>query len=455
MARIEDLHFIYVTLTELDPLSKVYVILTELDPLSKVLLFIVIGTFTVGLLVLNKLCKYVDKKMHAILTAIDEFGAMMTHEAEETRTQNAGLATQRQLPDVMTTQAFKSSLTAMQSAIEQDNQTQANSMVERVMSSLPAFVGKMLNSETNKNLVHGNLVQGVQHALQGPHDEHTMLYQLRKLYLALQPTKLLSQQGQTTQSSLDELQGSLQQWMQGEIIVKLDAIIDILSKIQVELTTLSDSAGPDFTQKVVSLLEQLHERHEQAKDQRMELGGQQHALMNHVKQACSMGSNTLSQLQGVSNTQWTHGDMIHSLEEAVRENAEKLKRQSEVNAKLQTQMEKILTKLSPSMPAKAPPSAPPSSSTTPATTGPDANAPSTAGTTPQNQPPPPAPPVSVPQTLGPGAESPVIRISEQMGQRQPLQLFESLTIPQAQRWPVSFPTGDPRAQQALAYLLGL
>ena len=91
-----------------------------------------------------------------------------------------------------------------------------------LVQSLPAFVGKMLNSESNTDLpivslvvpifgltssilrtlkgnpqkelqwrllvVHGNLVHGLQSMLQGPQDDHSMLTQFRRLYLALQPT---------------------------------------------------------------------------------------------------------------------------------------------------------------------------------------------------------------------------------------------------------------------------
>ena len=70
---------------------------------------------------------------------------------------------------------------------------------------------------------------------------------------------------------------------EGEVVRKPNAIIDILSKIQFELTTLNDAARHDFAHKV-EYLEQMFERHENHKDRAMELASQMHALMNHIKQ---------------------------------------------------------------------------------------------------------------------------------------------------------------------------
>ena len=67
------------------------------------------------------------------------------------------------------------------------------------------------------------------------------------------------------------------------MVRKPNAIIDILSKIQFELTTLNDAARHDFAHKV-EYLEQMFERHENHKDRAMELASQMHALMNHIKQ---------------------------------------------------------------------------------------------------------------------------------------------------------------------------
>ncbi|CAE7491425.1 unnamed protein product [Symbiodinium microadriaticum] len=79
---------------------------------------------------------------------------------------------------------------------------------------------------------------------------------------------------------------------------KIKSLIDILSVLQVEVTTLCDSTGPDFALKVISMLEGCRHKHKQHKHGRMELTTQQHALKNHVKQVCSLSSNVLTSSRG-------------------------------------------------------------------------------------------------------------------------------------------------------------
>ncbi|OLQ09451.1 hypothetical protein AK812_SmicGene6967 [Symbiodinium microadriaticum] len=322
--------------------------------------------------------------------------------------------------------------------------TTAGQALDRLMVILPNYVSK-------------NLVQGIQFVLQTQTqpDDQSILTHLRQIYLALQPTRILQQNVQLnpTQSALDDLQGSLQQWMEGKIVEKLSALIDILRKLQVEVTTMNDATGHNRANKVVEYLEQLFECHDAQKDRSMELSSQLHAVMNHVKSACGLCNSNLSQVNAVSNTQWTHGDLLNSLE-TLRKHDEKLKKQSDAISKVQSQLEKILLKLTPAMPTKAPLPPPPGATT-------NTYAGATSSTTP-TQPTATAPqmthPTTVPQACSPpqgSGDPPIIRLSNQMGPRQPLQPFENLGVP-ANRWPQpAFDTRDPHTQQALAYLLGI
>ena len=72
--------------------------------------------------------------------------------------------------------------------------------------------------------------------------------------------------GKPSQSALDDLQGSLQQWLEGQVVGKLSALIDILTKLQVEVTTMNDAMGHNHANKVMDYLEHLFERHEAQKD---------------------------------------------------------------------------------------------------------------------------------------------------------------------------------------------
>ncbi|CAE7872010.1 unnamed protein product [Symbiodinium necroappetens] len=323
----------------------------------------------------------------------------------------------------------------------------AGNTVDRVMKLVPEYV--------KNNLVHG--IQYVLQAQTNP-DDGSVLTHVRKMYLALQPTRILAQ------NALDDMQGSLQLWLESQIVQKVDAVIDLMAKLQVEMSSFNDTSGANHTakvtadlEKIIAYIEQLFERHESHKDRAMEQSSQTHALMNHVKQTNGLANSCLNQVNQVSNTQWTHSDQLSSLHETQREQDDKLKKQSDTLSKLQSQLEKIILKLTPAMPTKAPPPQPPTASTTPAgtaTSTPTTPAPQVPA---QAQPTTPVHPAGPPQSCSPphgGPEPPVIRLSDQMGPRQPLQLFESLTVPS--RWPSQpFDPRDPRAQQALAYLMGI
>ena len=232
-----------------------------------------------------------------------------------------------------------------------------------------------LDQQNTKESCLSNLAQTIQCILQSPAvDEHSPLTLLRKLYLSLQPTKLLSQQAatQVTQTSLDELQGSLQQWLEGEVCTRVNTVIDLQSKVQVELATLVDATGPDWTMRTTASLQEIGTSLAQATDSRMELASQLHAVMNHVKQACSLVTNfrneampSIHQIQGMANAQWGQADSLSAIQELTAVTDERSKRQSDTLKAVQQQLDKVQARLTPPMPTKAPPPTPP---TTPATT---------------------------------------------------------------------------------------
>ena len=313
-----------------------------------------------------------------------------------------------------------------------------------------------------------NLVHGIQYVLQAQAnpDDGSILTHMRKMYLALQPTRILAQNAQPNlpQSALDDMQGSLQLWLESQIVQKVDALVDLMAKLQVEMSSFNDTSGANHTskvtadlEKIIAYVEQLFERHESHKDRAAEQSSQTHSLMNHVKQTNGLANSCLNQVNQVSNAQWTHSDQLSNLHETLREHDDKLKKQSDILSKLQGQLEKIIVKLTPAMPTKPPPPQPPTASTTPAGAGPSTSTTTATPTPAPTQPATPIHPAGPPQPCSPphgGSDPPVIRLSDQMGPRQPLQLFESLTVPA--RWPSqSFDPRDPRAQQALAYLMGL
>ena len=82
--------------------------------------------------------------------------------------------------------------------------------------------------------VKTNLVHGIHYVLQAQtnSDDGSILTNMRKMYLALQPTRILAQNAQqgVPQSALDDMQGSLQLWLESQIVQKVDAVIDLLAK---------------------------------------------------------------------------------------------------------------------------------------------------------------------------------------------------------------------------------
>ena len=213
-------------------------------------------------------------------------------------------------------------------------------------------------------------------------DDGSILTRIKRMYLSLQPTRILAQnaQGGTPQSqaTLDDLQ------------TKVNSVIDILVKLQIDTGVLVDAAGATHAsrvaadlEKIIAYVEQLFERHENHKDRATETSAQIHAVMNHVKQANGLSNSCLNQVNQVSNTQWSHGDLLANLQETQREHDDRLKKHSDALSKIQNQLEKIIGKLTPPMPTKAPPPPAPGSTT------------STSTTTPST-PTPPAQPVQAP-----------------------------------------------------------
>ena len=408
-----------------------------------------------GLIALLSIRSFVDSRISRVQLGLTQALARYMQDADAKRQQleaHAERLLEQHIGAVLTPQAASTLLDDLKAQLSGNMNTTADAAVDNFMKMLPEYVKT-------------NLVQGIHYVLQAQAnpDDGSILTNMRNMYLALQPTRILAQNAQqgVPQSALDEMQGSLQLWLESQIVQKVDAVIDLLAKTQVELAALNDASGANHTsrvsadlEKITAYVEQLFERHDSHKDRAMEASSQAHALMNHVKQANGLVNSCLSQVNQVSNAQWTHSDQLAGLQESLREQDDKLKKQSDTLSKVQGQLEKIILKLTPAMPTKAPPPAAPGSSTPPA------GASSSTATPPVQTPAQaqvPAQPSGPPQACSPpqvGPDPPVIRLSDQMGPRQPLQLFDSLSVPA--RWPQpTFDPRDPRAQQALAYLMGL
>ena len=416
----------------------------------------VLGLIVVTLMVVRS---FVDSRIARVQHHMTQALARYMQDADAKRQQleaHAERLLEQHIGAVLTPQAAATLLDDLKTQLSGSMDNAPGATVDRFMTMLPEFL--------KTNLVHG--IQYVLQAQANP-DDASILTNMRKMYLALQPTRILAQNAQqqgVPQSALDEMQGSLQLWLESQIVQKVDAVIDLLAKVQVELTAFNDTSGAAHTsrvsadlEKIIAYIEQLFERHDSHKDRAMEAASQAHALMNHVKQSNGLANSCLSQVNQVSNAQWTHSDQLAGLQEGLRERDDKLKKQSDTLSKVQGQLEKVILKLTPAMPTKAPPppapgtSTPPSgaSSSTPVPPTPQASAPAQTSV--------PMQPTGPPQACSPphgGTDPPVIRLSDQMGPRQPLQLFDSLSVPT--RWPQpAFDPRDPRAQQALAYLMGL
>ena len=203
--------------------------------------------------------------------------------------------------------------------------------------------------------------------------------------------------------------------------------------------------------RVTTNLQEIATSLSQATDSCMELASQLHAIMNHVKQACSLVTNfrnesmpSIHQIQAVANTQWGQADALTAIQELSTAIEDREKKHSDLLKALQQQLDKVQARLTPPMPTKAPPPSPP----TPATTTPTASTTTPAGSAPSapSSSATPQTPSGQPQTFGPassgdagGSQShntgqpPVIRIQDNMPARQPLQLFGNMSTP-ANRW---------------------
>ena len=326
------------------------------------------GLCVLGLIVvlLIMIRRFVDSRLervqHNVVTALSKY--VQEAEAERQSLQaHAEHLLEQHIGAVLTPEAAAKLLDDLKNKLSSNMDTTAGNTMDHFMKLVPEYV--------KTNLVHG--IQYVLQAQPNP-DDGSVLTHMRKMYLALQPTCILAQNAQpgVPQSALGDMQGSLQLWLESQIVQKVDAVTDLLAKLQVEMSAFNDTAGANHTtrvsadlEKIIAYVEQLFERHESHKDRAMEASSQAHALMNHVKQANGLANSCLNQVNQVSNTQWTHSDQLAAVQEAQREQDEKLKKHSDTLSKVQGQLEKVILKLTPAMPTKAPPPPAPGSSTSP------------------------------------------------------------------------------------------
>ncbi|OLP93927.1 hypothetical protein AK812_SmicGene24092 [Symbiodinium microadriaticum] len=404
----------------------------EVDALTGQLLH---GLCVLGLLMVVFLGfrAFVDSRINRVQLHLTQALARYMQDADAKRQQleaHAERLLEQHIGAVLTPQEATTLLDDLKTQLSGSMDTAAGATVDRCMKMIPEYV--------KTNLVHG--IHYVLQAQTNP-DDGSILTNMRKMYLALQPTRILAQNAQqgVPQSALDDMQGSLQLWLESQIVQKVDAVIDLLAKVQVELSAFNDTSGANHTarvsadlEKIIAYIEQLFERHESHKDRAMEASSQSHALMNHVKQTNGLANSCLNQVNQVSNSQWTHSDQLAGLQEGLREQDDKLKKQSDALSKVQGQLEKVILKLTPAMPTKAPPPPAPGTSTPPSGASSSTPTPPAPQVPAQAQTSTPVHPAGPPQACSPphvGTDPPVIRLSDQMGPRQPLQLFDSLNVP--------------------------
>ena len=274
------------------------------------------------------------------------------------------------------------------------------------------------------------------------------------------------------QECLDLFQGSLQSWMVSEIQSRCDSIISVLAGLQAEMTAIGDTNSQEHVKTVTDGLQGIQKdvlaTLDAVKDGKLNDANGFQGNTAGIKQTQaliqSLRSEVLPQLQqlvsnivplqqldrletGVdqaNNIVWDHTNAHKSHDSKLGDLADASERVQQVLLKLQGQLDKIIGRLTPPMPQKAPPpalptglagkdkdDAPASSSTTPA-----------AASTPA--PPPPQP------------EPPVLNLREVLPSRQNLSLFANLPPMQASlplRWGPPAMQADPRAQEALHYLM--
>ncbi|CAE7643975.1 unnamed protein product [Symbiodinium sp. CCMP2592] len=159
-----------------------------------------------------------------------------------------------------------------------------------------------------------------------------------------------------------------------------------------------------------------------------------HSQVRSIEQNLDLANQTVWQNQGHLKGQ---DDMLESLGET----SEKIQ---QVLLKLQTQMEKVITRLTPPQHKAPPPPAPPTQPSDPPASE---AAPKTAPSGPSTASTPS--PIS-PMQGNPQPEVPILRIQEALPLRQPLSLFPNLQNPQPMQWTAL--QNDARARDALAYL---
>ncbi|CAE7323382.1 unnamed protein product [Symbiodinium sp. CCMP2592] len=371
-------------------------------------------------------------------------------------------------------QTFQNSL-----AIEFDRiQPQLDGVVERALTNVEK--NSMATVESNMDGLRKELMQAMTDmetrlGQKTPPDFRTPLDETRAL--------LHKQTKSSMQEITDLSQTSLQSWIGSEIQSRLDSMISLLTGVQVELTaqtdlqldeklttvsatvTTIDTVAKEIQSTVGECLGAL-------RDARINDAAQHQSTLTAVKQTQAMlnslrgevvpplqhvaGAQTLRNVEQnldlANQTVWTNQGHLKHQSEALDELSTAMEKALKGLTTLQTQLERVISRLTPPQ-QKAPPPSPPSS-TPDDTPGGKAPAPCNAAT-PSSSPPPP--------TVSPGnvgsdqVPVPVLRIQESLPIRQPVSLFSSL--PQGMPAPPfqwgnaqAALQGDPRAREALSYL---
>ncbi|CAE7298762.1 unnamed protein product [Symbiodinium sp. CCMP2592] len=276
-----------------------------------------------------------------------------------------------------------------------------------------------------------------------------------------------------TKSSVQEIfdlgQGSLQTWMTSELQARLDSIITVLTGVQAELTLVSDSTRLDMLENDLKEAVKMVDEHlNNFKDFRINESSQHQAVVSLAKQTqsmmSSMRSDILQPLQYLHNNAATHGQVrgieqnldlanqnvwsnqghLKGQDDSLAELSNMVEKIQQVLLKVQTQMEKIISRLTPPQ-QKAPPPTPPSQPAQDLPAQDPSPVPKSSAST-----------SSTPSPISPlqgGAQPdvPILRIQESLPLRQPVSLFANL--PHGPPMHLSSTLHhDPRAREALAYL---
>ncbi|CAE7213807.1 unnamed protein product [Symbiodinium sp. CCMP2456] len=287
--------------------------------------------------------------------------------------------------------------------------------------------------------------------------------QVLEAHAESQRDKLCKQIQNSVQQIHDLAQGSQQSWMVSELQTRLDSTVGVLNGLQVEVTAQGDINSQEHAQVIkdctAATLAVCGEIRDLVKDAKVNDGAANQSVLTALKQTQALLQSLKGDVMGalaplvhvdkvdkleqnvdqISHIVWNHTNAHKSHDSKLCDLADASERVQQVLLKVQGQLDKIIGRLTPPMPQKAPPPPLPGS-----LAGQREGASSTPSAPATHEQPPP-----IPQSQ---PEPPVLNLREALP-RQNVSLFSSLPpaiLPVRWGGPLA---SDPRAQEALAYLV--